>query len=305
MKKITISAYDFFKMFPDEESAKKFFEERRWKDGITCPLCSTQDFITVQNIKGAPFYSCGTCRKFFTVRTGTIMHRSHIPLNKWLYAMYLIVTCRKGISSLQLSKEIGITQKSTWFLLQRIRASCKVDLFQLCGVVEVDETYIGGKQKNKRKSKRKAGRGTAGKTAVVGARERGGKVIAIVVKNTKMRSLQNFIHTNIKLGSTVYTDDAGGYTGLKGYSHSKVNHSAKQFVDGDTHTNSIESVWALLKRSYYGTFHHFSIKHLQLYVNEVSFRLNEGEVKVPTINRMKFLTDCFFGKRLTYKELIA
>ena len=307
MCKETISTYEFFEKFPNEESARKFFEERRWRDGVSCPLCSIKQSITSQKIKGASFYYCGKCRRHFTVRTGTIMHRSHIPLNKWLYAMYLFTTARKGVSSLQLSKEIGVTQKSTWFLLQRIRGACEDNTgIKLDGIIEVDETYFGGLEKNKHSRKKtRKGRGPSGKSVVVGLRERGGRVKAKHIKNTKGKTLKRFISENVQRGAIVFTDEHKGYTGLAGYGHKTVKHSAKQYVDGMISTNGIESVWALIKRGYHGTFHHFSTKHLQKYVNEFSFRLNEGRVKRHTLDRMKSLADSFFGKRLTYKELIA
>jgi transposase-like protein len=164
-------------MFPDQESARLYLEKRLWPNGCRCPVCGIGDRVTARK---NGFYRCNQCREDFTVRTGTIFERSHVPLHKWLYAMYLVTTARKGISSLQLSKEIDVTQKSAWFMLQRIREACGTDPTILSGVVEVDETYIGGKESSKHESKKlKAGRGAVGKTAVMGMRERGGRVNAV------------------------------------------------------------------------------------------------------------------------------
>ena len=175
MSKSTISTFQLFEMFPDADSARLYLESRLWENGVTCPTCKATERITTR--KGG-FYRCNACQLDFTIRTGTIFERSHIPLHKWLYAMYLLVTARKGISSLQLGKEIGVTQKSAWFMLQRLREACGSgdDLDKLRGIVEVDECFIGGKERNKHEHKKlKAGRGSVGKTAVVGLRERGGR----------------------------------------------------------------------------------------------------------------------------------
>ena len=169
MSKSTISTFQLFEMFPTPESARLYLESRLWPDGPFCPECKSRDRVGKQPKVG--FYRCNACSLDFTIRTGTIFERSHIPLHKWLYAMYLLVTARKGISSLQLGKEIGVTQKSAWFMLQRLREACGSgdDLDKLRGIVEVDECFIGGKERNKHEYKKlKAGRGSVGKTAVVG-----------------------------------------------------------------------------------------------------------------------------------------
>ncbi len=305
MDKSTISTFELFKLFPDQETARKYLESRLWANGIYCPHCGCVENITTRK---NGFYRCNNCHKDFTVRTGTIFERSHIPLHKWLYAMYLLVTARKGISSLQLSKEIGITQKSAWFVLHRLREACQDDATILSGIVEVDEAYIGGKESNKHESKKlKAGRGAVGKTAVLGLRERGGRTIALPIPNVNAENLQNTIHNRVNPGTTLHTDDAAAYNGLEGlfYAHETVNHSAGEYKREGIHTNSIESVWAVLKRGLHGVYHQVSEKHLARYVNEFAFRLNDGNVQRHTLKRLDSFVDATAGRRVTYKALTA
>lgn len=306
MSKSTISTFQVSQMFPDAESARLFLESRLWPDGVICPACHTGTNITTR--KGG-FYRCNPCQLDFTIRTGTIFERSHIPLHKWLYAMYLLVTARKGISSLQLSKEIGVTQKSAWFMLHRLREACGgPKLTKLRGIVELDECFIGGKEANKHEHKKlKAGRGPVGKTAVLGMRERGGRVIATKLEMRSLPVVTDHIHSNIELGTQLYTDDNVLFDDLDGlfFRHESVNHSAGEYARGAASTNSIESVWAVLKRGVYGVYHKVTPKHLSRYLNEFSFRLNEGNVKRHSLERLDSFIDSISGKRLTYAGLTA
>ena len=304
MSKSTISTFELFEKFPDQETARVYIEGRLWPQGPRCPVCGLGERITARK---EGFYRCNQCKEDFTVRTGTIFERSHVPLHKWVYAMYLLVTARKGISSMQLAKEIGITQKSAWFLLHRLREACGSDFKKLCGIIEIDETFVGGIEANKHEHKKlKAGRGTVGKMAVLGMRERGGRTVATPIKSTDKVTVQAAIHQHVEVGSTLHTDEAGAYTGIgdSGFSHDAVNHSAGEYVRDSVTTNGIESVFAVLKRGLIGVYHHASQKHLGRYVDEFSFRLNEGNVKNHTLIRLDSFVAGVAGKRLTYKALI-
>lgn len=303
--KKTISLYQLMKKIPNVESARKYLEEKRWHGTTICPHCGGKEIYVRKRIG---YYTCKKCRKTFTVRTKSIFEHSNIPLDKWIFAIYLILTARKGMSSLQMSKELSITQKSTWYMCHRIRTAMSNGKYanMLSNIVEVDETYIGGKETNKHEWKKlKQGRGAIGKMPVFGIKQRDGKVMSFVVENTSKDTLQGIIKQYVEKGTIVNTDDSGSYNGLakNGFTHLIVNHSAKQYVDGMAYTNSIESVWSVLKRGFYGTFHKFSMKYLQCYVDEFDFRLNDGNVKIPTLDRMGCLIDSCWGKSLPYKMI--
>jgi transposase-like protein len=305
MCKSTISTFQLFEMFPDQETARVYLEGRLWPQGPRCPVCGLGEHITAR--KGG-YYRCNQCKEDFTVRTGTIFERSHVPLHKWIYAMYLLVTARKGISSMQLAMEIGITQKSAWFVLHRLREACgKKYIEKLQGIIEIDETYVGGLEENKHTSKRRnAGRGAVGKTAILGMRERGGRTVAKPVARTNKATIQTAIIRQVEAGSTINTDEGGAYEGLASlwFTHQTVNHKAGEYVRDDVTTNSVESVFAVLKRGLHGVYHHASAKHLDRYVDEFTFRLNEGNVRNHTLTRLDSFIDGTVGKRLTYKGLI-
>ena len=290
--------------FGTEEKAREWLESLRWPDGPTCPYCGTTNVQA--NIKHKSMtHRCRECPKkpMFTVRIGTIMEQTRLKYRVWAIGMYLYTTNLKGISSMKLHRELGITQKSAWFVLHRLRKAAETGTAMFAGPAEVDEAYVGGKNANKHASKKiKNATGTMGKTAVVGMKDRDtNKVQAKVVKHTNQETLQGFVNDRIVPGAKVYTDEHGGYVGLD--NHESVKHSVSEYVNGMAHTNGIESFWATLKRGYHGTYHHMSEKHLDRYVTEFAERHNDRPLD--TIEQMKALTQGMVGKRLEYKDLTA
>jgi transposase-like protein len=293
-------------MFPDQESARVYLEGLLWPAGPRCPVCGLGDKITAK--KGG-YYRCRQCDEVFTVRTGTIFERSHVPLHKWVYSMYLLVTARKGISSMQLAKEIGVTQKTAWFILGRLREACgTTNIGKLAGIVEIDEVYVGGLEGNKHEHKKlNMGRGTVGKQAVLGMRERGGRTIGVPIPSTDAGTITDVIIQAVEIGSEIHTDEAGAYVDIGGlfFTHETINHTAGEYSRDGVTTNGIESVFAVLKRGLIGVYHHASPKHLHRYIDEFSFRLNEGNVERHTLQRLESFVKGVAGKRLTYAALIA
>jgi transposase-like protein len=289
------SLYEYFSAIPDEQAAVDYFKAIRWANGEFCPYCGNTQIYA---LKGDRSWKCAACRQKFSIRVGSIFEDSKIPLRKWLAAVWLITSHRKGIASAQLARDIDVTQKTAWFMLHRLRHAARTRSFnrQMGGTVEVDEGYFGGKDGNKHRDKR-----GAKKAIAVGMLERGGELR--VVKVNKVSEMRGLVIDNVKLGSRLMTDETPVMqeAGLV-YRHITVNHGRGQYGDGrDGHTNSIEGLWALVKRQIYGIHHWVSAKHLDRYLAEITWRYNRRNVK--DRNRIaEFLTRV--DGRLTYATLI-
>lgn len=298
-----MSLEEFQTWIPDEKAAVAYFERTRWNGEPVCPHCQSKEVSRIANGKPMPF-RCRDCRGFFSVKTGTVMQASNIKVRVWLLAMYFMSVAKKGVSSCQMARQLGVKQETAWFLGQRIREAWNQERFIVDGEVEMDETYIGGKEKNKHASKRlHAGRGGVGKTMVVGLRQRKGRMFAMVADSASKVILHEIIDQRIDPSATLYTDEHKGYVGAKVRNHVAVKHSAGEYVRNGASTNSVESFWALLKRGYYGTFHNMSVKHLPRYVDEFAARQNA--LADTTREQISATLSNAVGRTLPYKRLTA
>jgi transposase-like protein len=288
--------------FSDAENCTNFLSQLRWPDGVECPNCEGRE---VSYLSTRRLWKCKSCKKQFSVKAGSIMEDSPIGLDKWLAAIWLIANAKNGISSMEIHRSLGITQKSAWFLLHRIRKAMQNgSLAKFSGHVEVDETYIGGKARNMHISKRKhLGSRDTGKVAVMGLLERHGEVRTMVIEGTKRGHLHSQVVKHVEAGSNVYTDALRSYNELdQQYIHGVINH-AEKYVDGLIHTNGIENFWSLLKRAIKGTYVSVEPFHLFRYLDEQSFRFNTR--KGTDADRFVKAAAALTGKRLTYSELIG
>ena len=290
--------------FGDDLKAEAWFIERRWPDGIQCTYCESKRVSDKKSNRKTPQHHCKDCGRDFTVKTGTIMQDSKLSLSEWALAFYLYTTSLKGVSSMKLHRDLEIRQPSAWYLAHRIRETWKDDLDKFAGPVEVDETYIGGKEANKHADKKlHAGRGTVGKTAVAGIKDRkSNKVKTRVVDSVDAPTLQGFVHEGTERDARVYTDEAAAYNGLR-RSHETIRHSVGEYVRDMAHTNGIESHWAMLKRGHDGVYHHFSVQHLDRYIVEFAERHNNRPMD--TAEQMTLLVQKSVGKHLPYADLIG
>ncbi|MXZ02492.1 MAG: IS1595 family transposase [Chloroflexi bacterium] len=300
-----ITLLELTEMFPNEQAARAWFEAQVWSGQRCCGHCGSTNTHEAKH-KTMP-YRCRDCRKYFSVKTGTALEASNVPLRKWVFAIYLELTNLKGVSSMKLHRDLGVTQKTAWFMLHRIReAWSEVELGPFDGPVEVDETFVGGKAKNMHavdRERRITGRGGTDKAAVIGAKDRAtNRVTARVVDSTDADTLVPFTEAASTPEATVYTDGNRAYLGID-RDHETVAHSVGEYVRGQAHTNGIESFWAMLKRGYQGTYHHFSPQHLHRYVNEFAGRHNFRNSD--TIDQMRATVRSLVGQRIRYADLVA
>jgi transposase-like protein len=299
-------------IFTDPDKAREHFESIRWPDGPYCPFCGQFDRVVVLGGKsmGPGWYHCKDCRKKFTAAVGTIYERSHIPMTKWLLATHLMCASKKGMSAHQLHRMLGLPYKTAWFMAHRIREGMRVikPVGPLGGegkTVEADETYIGGKEKNKHARKRTKGNiGGTGKEIVFSLVERNGSVRSQHVPEVSAKTLRPILIAQVDRNSFLMTDDAGQYRHMnRDFAHQAVNHGIGEYVRGPAHTNTIESYFAVLKRGITGTYHHVSQQHLKRYLAEFDFRYNERlSLEVTDAERAEKAIKGVVGKRVTYQE---
>lgn len=289
--------------FSNEEIAREFLEAHRWQGCPECPHCGSNRWWKIKN---SDRYKCGSCKKKYSVTVGTFMENSNIPLSTWFMAIYVIAAHKSGISSVQLAKDVGITQKSAWFLLHRIREMFKESHPLLTGMVEGDELYAGGRDRHKKdnEGKLKKGRGAVNKTPIFGLIQRQGKLIYRVIPNTESDTLKPIIRELVDKDAVINTDGHKSYIGLdkEFAAHEVVKHSEGEYVRGIFHTNTIEGAFGQLRRGMYGIYIRMSVKHLQRYCYEFSYRYNTRDLK--DYDRFEVLLQSLKG-RLRYKDLIG